>query len=81
MRLPAHYGPLSPIVHAVRLQLLAYHTALAREMDVEEPCRLAKPATGARINPTALAGCRRLLIVLNNCHLDLFEGGCPEFCV
>jgi glucosamine--fructose-6-phosphate aminotransferase (isomerizing) len=30
IRLPEHYGLLSPILHVVPLQLLAYHTALAR---------------------------------------------------
>ncbi|MDB5761230.1 MAG: glmS, partial [Herminiimonas sp.] len=34
IRLPEHYGLLSPILHVVPLQLLAYHTALARGTDV-----------------------------------------------
>src|SRR5207253_7633834 len=35
VRLPEHYGLLSPILHVVPLQLLAYHTALARGTDVD----------------------------------------------
>jgi hypothetical protein len=31
IRLQEHYGLLSPILHVAALQLLAYHTALARE--------------------------------------------------
>ncbi|MFN5079857.1 MAG: glutamine--fructose-6-phosphate transaminase (isomerizing), partial [Burkholderiales bacterium] len=34
IRMPEHYGALSPILHVVPLQLLAYHTALARGTDV-----------------------------------------------
>ncbi len=30
IRMPEHYGALSPILHVVPLQLLAYHTAVAR---------------------------------------------------
>jgi len=30
IRMPEHYGALSPILHVVPLQLLAYHTACAR---------------------------------------------------
>ena len=45
IRLPEHYGPLSPILHAVPLQLLAYHTALARGTDVDKPRNLAKSVT------------------------------------
>ena len=37
IRLPEHYGLLSPILHVVPLQLLAYHTALARGTDVDKP--------------------------------------------
>ena len=43
--LPEHYGPLSPILHVVPLQLLAYHTALARGTDVDKPRNLAKSVT------------------------------------
>ena len=45
IRLPEHYGLLSPILHAVPLQLLAYHTALARGTDVDKPRNLAKSVT------------------------------------
>ncbi|MDR0479325.1 MAG: glutamine--fructose-6-phosphate transaminase (isomerizing), partial [Burkholderiaceae bacterium] len=45
IRMPEHYGPLSPILHAVPLQLLAYHTALARGTDVDKPRNLAKSVT------------------------------------
>jgi len=45
IRLPEHYGLLSPIVHVVPLQLLAYHTALARGTDVDKPRNLAKSVT------------------------------------
>ena len=30
IRMPEHYGALSPLLHVVPLQLLAYHTACAR---------------------------------------------------
>ena len=45
IRLPENYGPLSPILHVVPLQLLAYHTALARGSDVDKPMNLAKSVT------------------------------------
>ncbi|MDA0276276.1 MAG: glutamine--fructose-6-phosphate transaminase (isomerizing) [Proteobacteria bacterium] len=45
IRLPEHYGALSPILHVVPLQLLAYHTALARGTDVDKPRNLAKSVT------------------------------------
>ncbi|WP_426075091.1 glutamine--fructose-6-phosphate transaminase (isomerizing) [Janthinobacterium sp. DSP2-3-3] len=45
IRLPEHYGDLSPILHVVALQLLAYHTALARGTDVDKPRNLAKSVT------------------------------------
>jgi len=38
-------GPLSPILHVVPLQLLAYHAALARGTDVDKPRNLAKSVT------------------------------------
>jgi glutamine---fructose-6-phosphate transaminase (isomerizing) len=40
-----HAGILSPILHTVPLQLLAYHTALARGNDVDKPRNLAKSVT------------------------------------
>jgi len=45
IRLPEHYGDLSPILHVVPLQLLAYHTATARGTDVDKPRNLAKSVT------------------------------------
>jgi len=45
IRLPEHYGLLSPILHVVPLQLLAYHSALARGTDVDKPRNLAKSVT------------------------------------
>ena len=45
IRLPEHYGLLSPILHVVPLQLLAYHTALAKGTDVDKPRNLAKSVT------------------------------------
>jgi len=45
IRLPEHYGLLSPILHVVPLQLLAYHAALARGTDVDKPRNLAKSVT------------------------------------
>ena len=43
--MPEHYGMLSPILHVVPLQLLAYHTACARGTDVDKPRNLAKSVT------------------------------------
>lgn len=45
IRTPRHVGVLSPIVHAIPVQLLAYHTALARGTDVDKPRNLAKSVT------------------------------------
>ncbi len=45
IRMPEHYGPLSPLLHVVPLQLLAYHTAVARGTDVDKPRNLAKSVT------------------------------------
>ena len=45
IRLPENYGRLSPVLHVVPLQLLAYHTALARGADVDKPRNLAKSVT------------------------------------
>jgi glucosamine--fructose-6-phosphate aminotransferase (isomerizing) len=45
IRMPEHYGWLSPILHTVPLQLLAYHTACARGTDVDKPRNLAKSVT------------------------------------
>ena len=40
-----HAGPLSPILHVIPLQLLAYHVALLRGTDVDKPRNLAKSVT------------------------------------
>ncbi|SFZ78578.1 glutamine--fructose-6-phosphate transaminase (isomerizing) [Chitinimonas taiwanensis] len=45
IRTPRHVGVLSPVVHAIPVQLLAYHTALARGTDVDKPRNLAKSVT------------------------------------
>lgn len=45
LHMPEHYGALSPILHVVPLQLLAYHTAYARGTDVDKPRNLAKSVT------------------------------------
>ena len=45
IRLPEHYGVLSPLLHVLPLQLLAYHTACARGNDVDKPRNLAKSVT------------------------------------
>jgi glutamine---fructose-6-phosphate transaminase (isomerizing) len=45
IRTPRHAGVLSPIVHAIPVQLLAYHAALARGTDVDKPRNLAKSVT------------------------------------
>ena len=45
IRMPEHYGPLSPLLHVVPLQLLAYHTVCARGTDVDKPRNLAKSVT------------------------------------
>ena len=45
IRTPRHSGLLSPVVHAIPVQLLAYHTALRRGTDVDKPRNLAKSVT------------------------------------
>jgi glucosamine--fructose-6-phosphate aminotransferase (isomerizing) len=45
IRTPRHAGLLSPVVHAIPVQLLAYHTALKRGTDVDKPRNLAKSVT------------------------------------
>jgi glutamine---fructose-6-phosphate transaminase (isomerizing) len=45
LRLPEHYGMLSPVLHVVPLQLLAYHAALVKGTDVDKPRNLAKSVT------------------------------------
>jgi len=45
IRAPRHVGALSPIMHTIPVQLLAYHVALARGTDVDKPRNLAKSVT------------------------------------
>jgi len=45
IRTPRHAGLLSPVVHAIPVQLLAYHTALVKGTDVDKPRNLAKSVT------------------------------------
>lgn len=45
LHLPEHYGMLSPVLHTIPLQLLAYHTACIRGTDVDKPRNLAKSVT------------------------------------
>ena len=45
IRLTDHAGVLSPILHTLPLQLLAYHCALLRGTDVDKPRNLAKSVT------------------------------------
>ena len=45
IRMPDHEGILSPVVHVVPLQLLAYHAACRKGTDVDKPRNLAKSVT------------------------------------
>lgn len=45
LRLPEHYGELSPVLHVIPLQILAYHGALVKGTDVDKPRNLAKSVT------------------------------------
>jgi glucosamine--fructose-6-phosphate aminotransferase (isomerizing) len=45
IRVSEHAGLLSPVVHVIPLQLLAYHTAVMRGTDVDTPRNLAKSVT------------------------------------
>ena len=45
IRLNEYYGPLSPILHTVPMQLLAFHAALSRGTDIDKPRNLAKSVT------------------------------------
>ena len=45
IEMPAHPALLSPIVHAIPLQLLAYHAAICKGTDVDKPRNLAKSVT------------------------------------
>src|SRR5439155_48400 len=55
IRMPDHAGFLSPILHTVPLQLLAYHAALERGNDVDKPRNLAKSAGNPASPPVARA--------------------------
>ena len=44
--MPHHTGPLTePIVYTIPLQLLAYHVAVLKGTDVDQPRNLAKSVT------------------------------------
>jgi glucosamine--fructose-6-phosphate aminotransferase (isomerizing) len=45
IRTPRHTGVLSPIIHSIPVQLLAYHVALIKGTDVDKPRNLAKSVT------------------------------------
>jgi glucosamine--fructose-6-phosphate aminotransferase (isomerizing) len=45
IRTPRHAGVMSPLVHTIPVQLLAYHAALKRGTDVDKPRNLAKAVT------------------------------------
>jgi glutamine---fructose-6-phosphate transaminase (isomerizing) len=45
IRMDEYYGPLSPILHTIPMQLLAFHAALARGTDIDKPRNLAKSVT------------------------------------
>lgn len=45
IRLNEYYGPLSPILYTIPMQLLAFHAALARGTDIDKPRNLAKSVT------------------------------------
>jgi glutamine---fructose-6-phosphate transaminase (isomerizing) len=45
IRTPRHVGALSPVLHVIPVQLLAYHAALFKGTDVDKPRNLAKSVT------------------------------------
>lgn len=45
IRTPRYAGVLSPILHTITVQLLAYHVALLKGTDVDKPRNLAKAVT------------------------------------
>ena len=45
IRTPRHVGVLSPILHTIPVQILAYHVALLKGTDVDKPRNLAKSVT------------------------------------
>jgi len=57
IRLPEHYGDLSPLLHVVPLQLLAYHTASRAAPTSTKPRNLARASRSSRIGRGV--GCSR----------------------
>jgi glutamine---fructose-6-phosphate transaminase (isomerizing) len=45
LTLPAMPGPVTPLVYAIPVQLIAYHTAVVMGTDVDQPRNLAKSVT------------------------------------
>ena len=45
LRLPFLHESISPIITSIPIQLLAYHTAVAKGTDVDQPKNLAKSVT------------------------------------
>jgi glutamine---fructose-6-phosphate transaminase (isomerizing) len=45
IRTPRHVGQLSPVLHTIPVQILAYHAALLKGTDVDKPRNLAKSVT------------------------------------
>ena len=45
IRMPQVHDSLSPILYALPAQMLAYHTAVAKGTDVDQPRNLAKSVT------------------------------------
>ena len=46
LRIPAHVQPIQePLLYAVPLQLLAYHAAVLKGTDIDQPRNLAKSVT------------------------------------
>ncbi len=43
--MPEHAGPMAPVLYTLPLQLLAYHVALIKGTDVDQPRNLAKSVT------------------------------------
>ena len=45
IEMPSVPAPFAPILYAIPAQLLAYHTAVAKGTDVDQPRNLAKSVT------------------------------------
>jgi glutamine---fructose-6-phosphate transaminase (isomerizing) len=45
LRLPSMPEMIAPLAYAIPMQLIAYHTAVARGTDVDQPRNLAKSVT------------------------------------